>query len=107
MARLKCALAFAALTLGGCDTYSRLAMHHNRQLVEERDHLSAIKRALAASPDLKAGTIAEAFVSTSAINAVLAGAEGRDFSLPREPAPATHPSWVRAAFGDGYPRLPI
>jgi hypothetical protein len=107
MARLECALAFAALLMGGCDTYSRLAMQHHLQLLQERDHLSAIKRALAASPDLKAGTIAEAFVSTSAINAVLAGADGRDFSLPRAPNTIIHLGSVRAAFGDGYPRLLI
>jgi len=107
MARLKCALAFATLLLGGCETYSRLAIQHHLQLLEERDHLSAIKRALAASPDLKAGTIAEAFISTSAINAVLAGADGRDFSLPRAPDTIIHLSSVRAAFGDGYPRLLI
>jgi hypothetical protein len=107
MVRLKCALAFAALLLGGCETYSRLAMQHHLQLLEERDRLTAIKRALAASPDLKAGTIAEAFVSTSAINQVLAGADGRDFSLPRTPDTIIHLVSIRAAFGDGYPRLRI
>jgi len=105
MVRLKCALAFAALLAGGCDTYARLAMQHHLGLLEERDRLQALKRQLAASPDLKAGTIAEAFVSTAAINQVLSGADGRDFALRRSPGTIIHLASVRAAFEDGYPRL--
>ena len=105
MVRLKCALVFAALLAGGCDTYSRLAMQHHLGLLEERDRLQALKRQLAASPDLKAGTIAEAFVSTAAINQVLSGADGRDFALRRSPGTIIHLASVRAAFEDGYPRL--
>ena len=105
MVRLKCALVLAALLAGGCDTYSRLAMQHHLGLLEERDRLQALKRQLAASPDLKAGTIAEAFVSTAAINQVLSGADGRDFALRRSPGTIIHLASVRAAFEDGYPRL--
>lgn len=105
MVRLRCTLAFAALLTGGCDTYSRLAMQHHLGLLEERDRLQALKRQLDLSPDLKAGTIAEAFVSTAAINQVLSGADGRDFTLRRSPGTIIHLTSIRAAFEDGYPRL--
>lgn len=107
MAWLKFATVFAALLTGGCQTYSRLAVQQHLQLLEERGRLTAIKRALAESPDLKAGTIAEAFISISLINQILAGADGRDFALPRAPETRIHLVSARAAFSDGYPRLKI
>ena len=107
MAWLKFAAVFAALLTGGCQTYSRLAVQQHLQLLEERGRLTAIKRALAESPDLKAGAIAEAFISISLINQILAGADGRDFALPRAPETRIHLVSARAAFSDGYPRLKI